>query len=225
MVFPFGRATCYDAEHFMISSANQQAVAWLQRFPHWPAGGLIVQGDRGTGKTHMLNVFVQQRGAKKMTVSDITSLLEEQHALPPLAIDDVDQQLSAHHAEMLFHLLQRLHGEGGCIFLTSTRPPAGWEISLNDLRSRLMAMGLATLAMPDDDLCRQMMAKAFADRQVDVGQEVINHLLRHRGRNPATLLQWVERLDDAAMQTKRKISLSLLLALEKEDEKGGETLF
>ncbi len=47
-----------------------------------------------------------------------------------------------------------------------------WPVKLPDLISRLKAMPVATLGLPDDDLLRGVLVKLFADRQVKVDEAV-----------------------------------------------------
>ena len=44
---------------------NEAAVAWLDRWPHWPAPALVLWGPAGSGKTHLAQVFARALGRRR----------------------------------------------------------------------------------------------------------------------------------------------------------------
>jgi chromosomal replication initiation ATPase DnaA len=45
------------AADFLVASCNRDAVAWLDRWPDWPATALVIHGDEGCGKSHLTHVW------------------------------------------------------------------------------------------------------------------------------------------------------------------------
>ena len=58
-------------------------------------------------------------------------------------------------------------------------PPGELEVTLPDLRSRLRALPLVTIARPDEVLLKAVLIKHFSDRQLVVEPHVISHLALH----------------------------------------------
>ena len=48
---------------FLVAPCNAAAIAWLDRWPHWPAPALALYGAAGSGKTHLAHVFAARAGA------------------------------------------------------------------------------------------------------------------------------------------------------------------
>ena len=101
-------------------------------------------------------------------------------------------------------------GSGGKILITATNPPGNWNIQLADLLSRLMALQIAELSLPDDDLLAAIMAKQFADRQILVSPQVIGHAMVRMERSFWFADKLVKALDSESMSIKKPISKKLV---------------
>ena len=102
--------------------------------------------------------------ARCLTDADVPSLAEA-----PICVEDVERIAGDTVAEeALFHLHNLVLAEGGHLLITASDAPARWGLQLPDLRSRLDATTLATLAPPDDALLAAVIVKLFADRQITV---------------------------------------------------------
>ena len=70
----------------------------------------------------------------------------------------------------LFHLMNLAREDAAFVLITARVPPSAFEIELRDLRSRLRAVPVVTLAPPDDLLFRALIVKFCADRQMAVDE-------------------------------------------------------
>lgn len=197
----FAPLSALAAADFVPTEANAEALAWVEKWPDWPAHGLVLYGPKGSGKTHLAHIWAQKAGAAFITAPTLDKGAR-------LVLEDVGQ-LTAEGEEMLFHLLNQLKGEGGFILLTAPTPPAQWNIKLPDLRSRLLALPVAQIHEPDDAALAAVMGKLFADRQIRVPAEVIEYLVRRIERSFAAAQAAVLACDAAALATGRAITLPL----------------
>lgn len=197
----FAPLSALTAADFVPTDANAEALAWIEKWPEWPAHGLVLYGPRGSGKTHLAHIWAQRAGAAFITapVLDMGARL---------VFDNVGQ-LTGENEEMLFHLLNQLKGEGGAILLTAPNPPVQWNVKLPDLRSRLLALPAVQIHEPDDAALAAVMGKLFADRQIRVPAEVIEYLVRRIERSFAAAQAVVLACDAAALATGRAITLPL----------------
>lgn len=194
MVFALPFRPASGREDFWVSPSNENAVAWIDRWPDWPAPVLIIHGPAASGKTHLLQVW--QDKAKGW------------------AIDDVDAMIGDHAAEEdLFHRYNRLKEEGGTALMTAAAPPSEWKFTLPDLRSRLVAQNTVAIDLPDDDLLRALIVKLVADRRLEVGADVINYMLMRTERSFAAVHDLIERADRLALASKKAITIPLLRQL------------
>lgn len=194
-----GHREAFARDDFFVSSSNQDAIAWLDKWPDWPAPALVIAGPAGCGKTHLCHVL-QKRAGDKVHV-----------------IDDADRLMGdAKREEEIFHLYNRLSGEGGHMLLTGLTRPRDWKFALPDLKSRMLAAPLAEVGMPDDALMAVVLAKMFSDRQVFVPQEVVQFITTRIERSFAALRHLVDDIDRKAMAEKRAVTVPLVRDLMQE---------
>lgn len=189
--FDLGTRAAFGRDDFWVSDCNAAAIAWLDRWPEWPAPALVIIGPAGSGKTHLCHVF-QQRLLGKAIVHD-----------------DIDAQMEggAFDEEALFHAYNRYPETRQPLLLTAQAAPEKWQIKTADLRSRLMAAPAAVVGAPDDQLMAVVIAKMFSDRQIFVPQEVVEFIIRRITRSFAAIGQAVADIDRAALAQKRAVTV------------------
>lgn len=197
--FDLGSRSAYGREDFFVSECNAHAVAWLDRWPDWPSPLLILQGNKGSGKTHLAHVFKERLAGKALICDDIDAALARKSSYA------LEQDI--------FHAYNRFAGSGIPLLLTSVLPPAQWHIKLADLRSRIAAAPVVKLGSPDDQLMAVVMTKMFSDRQIYVGQDVVSYVLKRIERSFAAIGVAVAAIDQAALAQKRAITVPLVKAV------------
>jgi chromosomal replication initiation ATPase DnaA len=197
---------------FLVSASNADAVAWLDRWPDWPAGGLALWGPPGCGKSHLVNVWRARSKARLLTAGELTgaspTLVEEGAA--HIVLDCAGGALTKNAERTLFHLYNLLREAGGTLMLAERRPPARWTIGLADLRSRLAALPAVEVMAPDDDLIGGLLVKLFADRQLAVDRPVIDYLAARMERSFDAARQLVDAIDRDALSRRRRITVPLV---------------
>jgi chromosomal replication initiation ATPase DnaA len=203
LVLPLEIRSAQGRADFIVAPANQRAVAFLDSYPHWPAPAVALFGPAASGKSHLAAVWADKAGATVLEAADLNS------GIPagPLVVENV----TAGVAEApLFALLER----GSPLLLTAQLPPAEWPekcaLALPDLVSRVRALLAFALWAPDDALLMGLAVKLFADRQVQVPENVVTHMIRSLERSPAAIRDFVARADAVALAEKRPINISLI---------------
>lgn len=212
LALDLGHRPALGREDFLVAACNRDAVAWLDRWPDWPAGGLAVAGPPGCGKSHLAAVWRAASGAPLLTPADLDR--DEPAALlggaSACAIDDADRDIAGTGRErMLLHLYNHLREGRGQLLLTGRTPPARWPIALADLRSRLAALPAVAVGAPDEALIAAVLVKQFADRQLRVGEDVIAFLTARLERSFEAARQIVAAIDRAALSGGRPVTVPL----------------
>lgn len=210
--FPLPRRDSKGIEDFLPSAANDAAVAWLlRRAPaQWPSHALVLWGPEGSGKTHLLSIWAEKMDAAFLIPEDekiLTNLMRS--ACPPaLVLDDVDALAGQTHAETwLFHLFNATKDAGIPLLMASSTPPALWGLTLKDIETRIKSCQNVELLPPDDDLMRGLLLKLFADRQLMVESGLVEYLAARLDRTGKAVIDTVDLLDEAALESGRKISI------------------
>lgn len=197
------------AEDFLVAECNQDAVAWLDRWPDWPMRALVLYGPKGCGKSHLAQVFAARSGAKIFSAMGLTQDVVPTWAQAgaALVLEDADTNTNE---RALLHLYNSLAQTGGSLLLTAHRPPAQWPVSLPDLASRLKAMPTAAIGAPDDALMAAILVKHFSDRQIRIGVDAVDYLLRRMERSFAAAQDIAAKADARALAEGRAVTVSLL---------------
>jgi len=207
----FGHRPSLDDADFLVADANRDAVAWIERWPAWPAPALVVHGPPGCGKTHLAAIWCGRAGAPLLPAAaladaDVPALAGSGRAV---AIDAADTVAGRAAEEALLHLYNLANEGRGHLLLTGRTPPAQWPVALPDLASRVRAAPAVAVAAPDDAMLAAVLVKLFADRQVRVGSDVIAFLQARLERSFAAAGRVVAALDEAALARRRRITVPL----------------
>jgi chromosomal replication initiation ATPase DnaA len=208
LVLDLGHRAALGREDFLVAPCNRAAVAWIDRWPDWPAPALVLAGPEGCGKTHLAHVWRHRTGAALLLRS---ALAEGGDPVPEdgaryVVVEDADAPGSE---AALFHLYNHIAAHGGTMLLCARMPPARWPIALPDLASRLRAAPVAEIGLPDDSLLEAVLAKLFADRQLRIGAEILRYVVPRMERSFAAARAIVERLDRAALAESRTVTVPL----------------
>lgn len=201
----------YAREDFLVAPGNAAALGWIDRWPDWPNGALILYGQAGSGKSHLAQIWAAQApGALLIASDEFGAAKVDALARQPLALDDTDR---VGDPVALFHLINLMHERKHSLLLTGSTAPARWPYNLPDLTSRLKAMAAQEISAPDDALLAAVLVKLFADRQLAVGEEVVKYLVARIERSFHAARSWVATLDAAALAENRAVSVALVRKL------------
>lgn len=196
------------AEDFMPAPCNQEALAWLARWPDWPAPALLLHGPPGCGKSHLARIWATRTGARWLERAAPAIVEPGQHRT--CVLDDAEPVADETALLLLYH---RLHEARGHLLITARRPVAAWTLALPDLASRLRAAPAVAIGPPDDALLGALLLKLFADRQLVVGEAVIDYLVRHMERSFAAARHVVAGLDATSLRQQRPVTVALARTL------------
>lgn len=202
-----GHVIGYTRDDLIVSDANREAVALIDRWPDWSAPVVVLAGPAGSGKSHLVSIWRERSEAVFLNAAGIADHLPLLDMARPILIDDADA--GCLDEEGLFHLINAVRGAGTTLLLTSRRFPSAWGVLLPDLASRLKAAATVEIREPDDLLLAGVVTKLFADRQIEVEPHVVQFLVRRIERSLSTAIKVVERLDHAALEQKTRITRAL----------------
>lgn len=209
LAFDLPHRAALGAEDFLVSDCNGAAVKLVDAWPEWLDPVQLLIGPPASGKTHLVRVWQGRSGAISL---DITHLgIEVIDRLPPsvpIAVEDADR--AGYDEKTLFHLLNLSSEKNLFVLLTARSTPNRWGIALPDLASRLSAVAVTEIGIPDEALLRTVMLKHFTDRQLVIDPKVLEFMALRIDRSMEAAAAAVEAVDRAALRSGRKISRQLV---------------
>ena len=205
LTLDFPHRPALGVDDFFISESNRAAVELIDNWPSWPANAAYLEGAAASGKSHLAHVFQAASSAVMLSAESLTSaglgLLE---IGPPLIVEDIDQGILDEKA--LFHLINLSREKEFHILMTGVKGPGQISIDLPDLRSRVRAMPVVRIEAPDEALLRTLLIKQFQDRQLEIEPQLIEYILPRMERSFTGAMRLVERLDQLALSSGRRIT-------------------
>ena len=171
----------------------------------------------GGGKSHLGAIWCARTGAGTISASQLDDVdVPKLISGGVLLVEDLEG-LSAKGERSLFHLLNITQQQRHSMLLTASSPPSRLDIGLADLASRLNALYSVTIGLPDDALLRALILKHLKDRQIalpkdkdgEVGDQILEYMVRRMERSAAGAARLVEALDAEALAQRRPITRAL----------------
>ena len=193
---------------FREAPSNAEACAWLRRTGDWPNQRLALWGEAGRGKTHLLHIWAARTGAAVWTGASLAACRSCPRTA--IALDDAD---AVADEAALFHLLNAA-GEAGLPVLLAGRRAA---VALAGPAARPGQPAARDHRGGDRRaggwLLRALLGRLLAERQLRVPEAVQEWLVQRLPRSAAALREAVVRLDAAALEQHRNITVPFAAAV------------
>jgi DnaA family protein len=204
--------------------ANRDALRHVESVARGGDQALFLSGVQGSGKTHLLQAACRVAGdqgsqsvyipCRELDALDI-DILENIEGAPLVCLDDVDGISGQSEWESpIFALCERLRGAGGRLLASARSRPQDLELQLADLKSRL-SWGAMYLLHPleDEEKIAAIRLRAH-NRALEIGDEAVRYILNQYPRDMHSLFTLLERIDDASLTQKRRVTIPFLRSLE-----------
>ncbi|MDT8407779.1 MAG: DnaA regulatory inactivator Hda [Methylococcales bacterium] len=199
---------------------NQAATAHLQQAATGAGERhLHLYGGPALGKTHLLQACAQSAQDLGRTALYIPlkhpnlslDLLEGLEHFELVLLDDIDAVVKQTGWEYaLFNLYNRMYQAQHQLILSSRLSPKQLPVELPDLHTRLnWGLTLALSPLSDADMIAALQRKTL-NMGCLLKPEAAQYLLSHYGREPWQLWRLLEKLDQAALSAKRKLTIPFI---------------
>jgi chromosomal replication initiation ATPase DnaA len=203
-----------EREDYLVSECNNEAISIIDQWPNWPAPAIVIHAPKNSGKTHLAHVWQSISKAEFITLEntqenrfDIGEIKEGGAYI----IDQVEKWLTSHGSqELLFHLYNGIKNNNASLLITAEEPLSHQEITLPDLRSRLLSCPHIAIHEPDDDLLGGLLVKLSNDRQLILPPECLYYSINRMERSFKAAYKFIQDVDNLSLAEKRKITIPLI---------------
>ncbi len=206
---------------------NQRVVSLLQDFLDQENEETLVllSGAAGSGKTHLLSAALHELegrriGARFYGLSEIGKLDEELdyesvfegiEDYSFVLMDDLDQWVpNPLHERILFNLYNQFKMSGQKLIVSSRLAPRQLRLNLADLQSRLNSGLILNLLALNDSEKTELLIRWGRERGFYLASETAAFILQHSERSVSELLGVIERLDQASLTQKNRVTLPFI---------------
>ena len=215
LAFALPHAESLSRDNFLEGPANAAGLTLINSWPEWPNRIMWLAGPEGSGKSHLAAIWAEAAGARSTSAHVLTAVeVPGELATGALVVEDLKAREFDERA--LFHLLNLAREDTASVLITARVSPSAFEVELRDLRSRLRAVPVVSLAPPDDQLFRALIVKFCADRQMTVDESVVSFLVTRIERSFVAARRAVEQLDGEALRLGRPVTRALAAELLRE---------
>ena len=215
LIIDMPKRSALDREDFMVNECNQEAIQFIDNFYQRKMKSGVLIGPKGSGKSHLVNVFCKNFEKEKWIISekkekDIYKVFQENNVV---IIEDIDLIASLDEEKYLFHSINLSKELNKILLLTSGLDLSKINIKTPDLRSRLDSIQSVKILEPNDDLMNILILKLFHDRQILIKPNIISYLMQRVERSYLGISEIVDLIDNVSLSKKKSISINLIKEL------------
>ena len=214
LLLDFNYKQNFKDDDFYVGQSNFYPFQLINEWPKWEKNFLNISGEKYSGKTHLINIFL-----KKFTGVKINSYLLNDENLKSIkhhqniVLEDLNLEVNEKLVYTLFNIIDQ---DNKFLLITSNKPIAEINFKLNDLRSRTKNCILAKIENPDDELMFALILKNLSDRQIILDKKLINFIIKRVERSYSKIFEFIYKIDKISLKKKKSIDFKIINeALEK----------
>ena len=208
LIIKFDHEQNFKADDFYISSSNKHIFNLLNQWPKWEKNFLNISGEKFSGKTHLINIFIKKFKGIKLNAKTLTrDDLKKIKSYENIILEDLDKNIDEKLIYTLFNIIDL---ENKYIIVTSEIPIVNINFSLNDLLSRTKNFLLNHIEKPDDELMFALILKNLSDRQISIDKKLINFIIKRIDRSYGKIFDFIYKVDELSLKKKKPIDFKII---------------
>ena len=198
----------FKNDDFYLSKSNKHVFDFLNIWPKWEKNFVNVIGEKYSGKTHLMNIFLQKNKGikfegKSLENDDLKRIKIYENIVIENLSSDVDEKL-------LYSLFNLIEQDNKFIIVTSVKPIVNITFELKDLKSRAKNFILLNIEKPDDDLIFAIILKNLSDRQISLDDKFIEFIVKRIERSYSKIYDFIYKIDQLSLKKKKSIDFKII---------------
>ena len=205
--FKFEFREAQNRNNYIVGESNINAIKWIDKYPSWKNSGLIIEGPKSSGKSHLVRVWQKKSDCDIFNSYHINKEEINLKNSQNIAIENFEY---VENYEFFLHLIN-YKKENNLKYLLTTGPNfISTNILLKDLKSRLLELPKVQISLPSDDILKKLIIKLLNDKGILIGEKLIEYIINRVERSYESVNMLVEELNQISLDKKKKVTLSLI---------------
>ncbi|MDA8997325.1 DnaA/Hda family protein [bacterium] len=198
----------FKDDDFYVGKSNFYAFEVINKWPKWEKNFLNINGEKFSGKTHLVNIFLKKFNGFRI---DVNSLNDENiKSIKPyqnIVLEDLNLDINEKLIYSLFNIIDQ---DNKFLIVTSTKPISEINFQLEDLRSRTKNCLFANIQNPDDELMFALILKNLSDRQITLDKKLIDFIIKRIDRSYGKIFEFIYKIDKISLKKKKSIDFKII---------------
>ena len=207
-ILKFNYEQNFKDDDFYVSKSNDHIFSFLNKWPKWEKNFININGDKFSGKTHLINIFLKKFKAIKLNSNSMNNNdLKKIKIYENIILEDLDNSVDE---RLLYSLLNIIDLDNKYIIITSREPIVNIRFSLIDLTSRTKNFLLLNIEKPDDELMFALILKNLSDRQISLDKKLIDYIIKRIDRSYSKIFDFIYKIDELSLKKKKSIDFKII---------------
>ena len=208
LIIKFDYQNNFKDDDFYVSKSNKHIFDLLNNWPRWEKNFLNISGEKFSGKSHLVNIFLNKfKGikfkAKLFNNDDLKQIKLHQN----IVVEDLDKEIDEKLFYTLFNIIDQ---DNKYLIVTTIDPIVNFKFELDDLNSRSKNFLLQNIEKPDDDLIFALLLKNLSDRQISLEKKLIDYIIKKIDRSYDKIFDFIYKIDEISLKKKKPIDLKII---------------
>ena len=208
LILNFDYEQNFKDQDFYVTKSNEFSFKLLNSWPKWEKNFVNLIGEKFSGKTHLVNIFLNKFKGIKIEAIDLSNeSLKQIKIFENIIIENFNDQIDEN---LFFTLLNIIEQDNKYLILTSQKPIVEYVFKLNDLNSRSKNFLLSNIEKPSDDLMFAMILKNLSDRQISIEKKLIDFIIKRIDRSYGKIFDFIYKIDKISLKRKKPIDFKII---------------
>ena len=208
LILKFDYEKNFKDQDFYLSKSNEYSFKLLNSWPKWQKNFINIIGEKFSGKTHLINIFIEKFKGIKINAGEINNhSLKEIKFYENIVIEDLDRQVDEN---LFFTLLNIIDQDNKYLIVTTKIPIVDISFKLDDLNSRSKNFLLSNIKKPEDDLMFALILKNLSDRQISINKKLIDFIIKRIDRSYGKIFDFIYKIDEISLKRKKPIDFKII---------------
>ena len=208
LILKFDHEQNFKDQDFYVSKSNEHSFKLLNRWPRWEKNFVNLVGEKFSGKTHLVNIFLKKFRGTKLEANEINNdSLKKIKIYENIVVENLSEEINEN---LFFTLLNIIDQENKYLIVTTTKPIVDFSYKLKDLNSRSKSFLLSYIEKPDDDLMFALILKNLSDRQISIDKKLIDFIIKRIDRSYGKIFDFIYKIDEISLKRKKPIDFKVI---------------